>query len=141
MNCLPGKHADGQETETPDYDVEQDHPAARHLIVLLQIPAVIKTRHLVAITVEHQCGALTKFANAPFRRLAPARMVNVGIYVRVKTVLAGRCLVPCSRRLIVHKFNFDNRLDALEAVFPGNDDADRGSVLIWEDLAIQSKGE
>src|SRR2546429_3582933 len=49
--------------------------------------AGVQARDLIAIPVEHERGAFEDFAEAAFPGLAPARMIHVGIHVRIKTVL------------------------------------------------------
>src|SRR5689334_12343948 len=79
--------------------------AAGILVVGLEVEPAIKARHLLSITVEHQgWPALHEqpaFADPPFRRLAPARVIDVGIDVGVKTIFAGVLQVPGARRLLV----------------------------------------
>ena len=47
-------------------------------------------------------------------------MVNIGVYIRVEAVLLGLQVYPGSVWHRLSEINFDDRLDALEAVLPRN---------------------
>ena len=55
--------------------------------------------HLLCIAVEQQRVAPSKFADASFCCLAPARVIDLGVHVRVEAVLVRRGVVPRRARL------------------------------------------
>src|SRR6516225_5245230 len=73
---------------------------------LAQIHALVHRRDEIAVAVVHERLALgleeAVLANAPLRGLAPARVIDVRIHVRVEPVLVRRVLVPARRRLVRH---------------------------------------
>jgi len=77
----------------------------------------------------------------PFFRLAPAWMIDRGIHVGVEAVFVGRRDVPGRRRLLLGKADLDDRLDALEAVFPRHHQPQWSTVLVGQRLAIESDGK
>ncbi len=99
------------------------------------------------VTVERQCGDAVAeqvdagAGDAAFGLLAPARMVDGRIHVGIETVFVGSRHVPCRLRLAFEEFDFDNRLDALEAVFPWHDQAQRRAVLVWQFAPVHAHGE
>ena len=68
-------------------------------------------------------------------------MFDLGIDVRVEAVGLGPS--RCSRKsgLLLDELDLDDRLDALEAVLPRHDEADRRAVLVHQRLAIETDGE
>src|ERR1700730_3096139 len=82
-------------------------------VILLQVHSGVHASDLIAVAVEHESVAAEDFAEAAFLSLAPARMVDGGIHVGIKAVFVRSRERPCGRRLAFHKFNFDDRLDAL----------------------------
>src|SRR5882672_5508025 len=99
------------------------------LVIFLQVHAVVETRHLVAVAIEHLSRrALEKPRQANFLGLAPARVVHFGIHVGVETVFMGVCNVPGCWGLILDKSNLDQRLGTLESVFPRNDRSDGRAI-------------
>jgi len=56
------------------------------LVEFLEIHSVVHAGDLIGVTVEDHRGARENFAEAALFGLAPARMVYVGINVRVETV-------------------------------------------------------
>src|SRR3954465_10890064 len=103
-------------------------------VVRLQVHAGIEAGNLVGVAVEGQGGVAAggeeaTFADPPFARLAPARMVDCGIDVGIKSVLSGIACLPGVERLLVGQRDADDRLDALEALFPRNNEPDRRTVL------------
>src|SRR6185436_13133492 len=70
-------------------------------IVLLQVHPRVQRGHLVAVAVERQGLALDELADAPLAGLTPARVIDVGVHVRVEAVLAGRGDVPRGGRLVL----------------------------------------
>src|SRR5437899_1125655 len=69
--------------------------------------------------------------------LAPAGMIDLRVDVGVEAVLVGRCHVPGGARLATGEADLHDRLDALEAVFPGHDEPQRRTVLTGKSLAIE----
>src|SRR5450756_139193 len=86
--------------------------------VLSEIHSRVHARHLVAVSVEHQCLALEELTEAPFRRLAPPRMVHLRVDVGIEAVLARALSLPGAHRLPVHEANAHDGLDSLEPVLP-----------------------
>src|SRR5882672_3765009 len=108
------------------------------LVILLQVHAVIEAGDLLAITIKHERGALEDFAEAAFLRLSPARVVDAGIHVGVKTVFIGSHAVPGGWRQLLLKLDLDERFDALETVFPRENHANRRAILIRQCFAIHA---
>src|SRR5262249_37885712 len=100
------------------------------LEVLSQIHARVETGHLIAVTVEGKRLAAAKLADPALGGLAPARVIHVRIDVGVETVLVRRGEVPAGVRLLLHEPDLDDRLDSLEAVLPGDHQAQRRAILI-----------
>jgi len=65
-------------------------------------------------------------------------MIDLRIHVGIKTVLVGVGPVPRSGRLARHQLDLDDRLDALEAVFPRHHQADGGTILRRQRLAVHA---
>src|SRR5208337_3155963 len=95
----------------------------------------------LVVPIEHQGRPLQEFTEAAFLGLAPARMVDVRIHVRIKAVFAGGGLLPGVQRLAAGEADADDRLGALESVLPWNHDAERSAVLIRQYLAVHAKTE
>src|SRR6266481_7723998 len=113
-------------------------------MVFLQIHSAVHASDLIAVAVEHNGRPHEDFAEAALLGLAPARMVDVGIDVRVETVLAGCIAIPRGGRLFFLEADFHQRLDALITVFPRDDHANRRAVLRRKSLAVHAdakKGE
>ena len=68
-------------------------------------------------------------------------MIHVGIHVGIKAVLAGGIDIPGGGRHTFDETDFDDGLDALETVFPGNDEAHGSAVLIGKRLAVHADAE
>src|SRR5216684_1550500 len=83
-----------------------------------KIHSRIKAGDLVSVTVEWQRRTTMILADASFARLAPARMIDGGVNVRIKAVLVGRRDIPGSRRLFLGQTNIHDRFDPFETVFP-----------------------
>src|ERR1700680_2804623 len=109
--------------------------------ILAQIHAGIERGHLVGIAVEHQGRTAQKFAQTALFGLAPAGVIDVGVHVRVETVLTRVRNIPSGRRFILHKADFNDRLNALEPVFPGQHDTHRGAVLVGKRFTVHPKTE
>ncbi len=76
-------------------------------------------------------------ADTPLRLLAPARMIDLGIDVRVEPVLARVLLRPRRLRLLLDERDADDGLDTLEAVLPRHDEPDRRAVLVGQRLTVE----
>src|SRR5262245_41949608 len=105
-------------------------------------------RDLLRITVEHQCwprGLTEKwiagFTDTLFPRLAPSRMIYRWIDIRIKTIRLGPRLHPRTNRLVFNEANRDDGFDALEAVLPRSDEAERCSILIGQRLSIHADSD
>src|SRR5712691_11223576 len=101
------------------------HPS----MVLLQIHSVVEAGDLIAVAVEHESGAREDFAEAALLGLAPARMIDIRIDVGVETIFRGRVAIPGRRRLLFLEADLCQGLDALIAVLPGNNHANRRAIL------------
>src|SRR5271169_6824581 len=67
--------------------VRMEFMVVARLVIFLQVHAVVETRHLVAIAIEHLGGrVLEKSRQADFPRLRPTRMVHLWIHVGVEAV-------------------------------------------------------
>src|SRR5206468_1196895 len=67
------------------------------LVELPEIHAGVEVRDLVGVAVEGERGTAPELADPPLGGLAPARVVDRGVDVRVETVLLRRGLVPRGR--------------------------------------------
>src|SRR5262249_34542165 len=88
------------------------------LVELLQIHPRVEGRNLIGIAVEHERLAPAELADAPLGRLAPARMVDRRVHVRVEAVFLGSGLVPGRLRLLGGQADAHDGLGALEPVLP-----------------------
>src|SRR5690606_26441758 len=92
--------------------------------MLAQVHARVQRGDLFGIAVEwqrlqavaEQCESVA--GDAAFGLLAPARMVDRRIDVRIEAVFVRRRRVPRRRRLAFDEFDAHDRLDALEPVLP-----------------------
>src|ERR1700688_4752337 len=100
------------------------------LVVFLEVHSIVQVRDLIAVAVEHQRGALENFAESAFFRLTPTRMIDIRIYVGVKTILLRSHAIPGGRRLFTDKTDLHNGSYAFVAILPRHNDAHRGAVLI-----------
>src|SRR5690606_20753140 len=119
--------------------------SSRSSVVLDQVEPGVEGRHFLGVAVEHQrrlpAGdqrAKTAAAEHALARLAPPRVVDVRIHVRVEPVLVRRGHVPRGLRLALGEVDTDDRLDALEAVLPRHDQAQRRAVLVRQHLAVDA---
>src|SRR5258706_12828956 len=115
--------------------------AAFALEIFFKIHAGIELRHLVAVAVEQERLALGELADAALGRLAPPRMVDVGVDVGEKAVLGRPRLHPRRRGRLLDEADFYDRLDALEAILPRHDQADGRAVLVRQRLAVEADRE
>src|SRR5262244_97193 len=87
-------------------------------IVLLQVHPGVKAGYLLAVAVEHERVALEKVAQAALLGLGPARVIDLGIDVGVKAVFNRVGQVPRRGGHFLDELDFDDGLDAFEAVLP-----------------------
>src|SRR3990170_1467131 len=96
--------------------------ARQALEELVQVHPGVEACHLIAVTVEHERLALgaeqAVLTDASFGSLTPARMVHVGIHVRIEAVFVGGRFFPRDFRLLFDEAYAYDRLGTLEAVFP-----------------------
>ena len=95
----------------------------------LQIHSVVHAGDLIAVAVEDHRGPREDFAKAALLGLAPTGMVDIGIDVGVEAVFLRRVAIPGSRRFFFLEADSYQGLDALIAVLPGNNHANRRAVL------------
>src|SRR5882724_3275548 len=110
-------------------------PRSRSLEALRQVHAGVEAGNLAGVAVEGQGLAAAELADAALLGLAPARVVDGRVDVRVKAVLAGRVPVPGGRRLLLDEGDLDDGFDALESVLPGHHQAHGRAVLVGQRLA------
>src|SRR5262245_18596707 len=118
--------------------------AIRHmliLIILLLIHSPVEVRDLFAVTVEHQSLSPEEFTDAPFRGLAPARMVDFRVHIGIETVFLRLHHIPRRRRLFLDEADLDDGFNAFETVFPWYHDPGRRSVLRRQRFAVKSYAE
>src|SRR5258706_4396210 len=102
--------------------------------------------NLLGVTVEHQRrpNSLTekripRFADALLAGLAPSRMLDRRIDVRVEAVRLGPRLHPRAHGLFFDESDRDDGFDALEAVLPRSDQSQRRSIRIGQWLSIYAE--
>src|SRR6516162_7246125 len=109
---------------------------------LAQIHIGIEARDLVGIAIEWQrrvaLGEEPALANFAFGLLAPTRVIDFRIHVRVETIFVGVLFVPTGRRHFRNQPDPHDRLDALEAVFPRHHQAQGRPVLVWQILVVET---
>src|SRR5207249_11443916 len=106
-----------------------------------QVHARVEIGNLLGVAVERERRAPAELAETPLGRLAPARMINRRVHVRIETVLTRRGQIPRGGRLLIGETDLHDRLDALEAVLPGNDEAKWRAVLVREHFAVEADCE
>src|SRR6476646_2233119 len=112
--------------------------------ILAQVHSGVEMGGLLLVTIEHQRRLLAgekATADHPLARLAPARVIDIRIHVRIETVFARRKLVPGCFRLVGHKLNLHERFRALESIFPWNHQANRRAVLVAQRPAVEARRE
>ena len=113
--------------------------ALLRLEMATKVKPVIKVSHMLAVTVEHQRWLFRckqSRADAPFSSLAPARMIDFRVDVCIEAILVRCHQFPTRFRLFFDKAHLDDALDALEAVFPWDDQPDRLAVLVRSDFPV-----
>src|SRR6266404_9183665 len=109
------------------------------LIIRPQIHSLVKMANLVRIAIEQKGRARAILADTVLHPLAIAWVRDIGIYVGIKPVRCRPLYVPGRRGLIRHQTNLHNRLDALESVFPGRNQANWRAILRRQRLAIEPR--
>src|SRR5229473_6529062 len=127
-------------TQTAALRTSRPRYVTRVLVELLQVHPRVHRRDLIAVPVEHEGLPATHLGNASLRRLAPARMVDLRVHVRIEAVLARRRLVPGGLGLVRGQANLHDGLAALEAVLPRHYHAERRAVLVRQHLAVEPDG-
>src|SRR5690606_14285012 len=89
------------------------HTGLGRSVVLPEVHAAIEARDLLGIAVERQRRALEELADAALARLAPARVIDVRVHVRIEAVLVRRGLLPRVHRLALDEADLHDRLGAL----------------------------
>src|SRR5439155_23491670 len=117
-------------TQTAALRATRPRYATRALVELLQVHTRVHRRDLIAVPVEHEGLPATHLGNAPLRRLAPARMVDLRVHVRVEAVLTRGGLVPGGLGLLRGQADLHQGLGALEAILPRYHHAERRAVLV-----------
>src|SRR6266850_108563 len=93
------------------------------------------------IPVEQEGLALKEFAQSPLPRLAPARMINRRIHIRIKPILLRSQLIPRCFGLPFGELNADDGLDALKTILPRDGQTQGRAVLIGEHSPVEPHGE
>src|SRR2546426_8869379 len=109
--------------------------------VLAQVHAGVEPRHLISVAVEHQSWPAKKLTQTALLGLAPPRMIDARVDVRVEAVFTGIRQIPGGWRLVLHELDLHDGLDALEPVLPGNHQADGSTVLVGKRLPVHPKTE
>src|SRR5437667_7301621 len=109
------------------------------LVLLSKVHARVERRDLFGVSVERKRLAHRELAETALGRLiAERRIRHAGIDVGIKPVVHGRLLHPRRRRLLLDEPDLDDRFDALEAVLPRDDQAQRRAVLIRQLFPVQT---
>src|SRR5215213_5455980 len=82
--------------------------SASRLEVSSQVHPGVKVADLFGVPVEEQRVAPAVLADAPLARLAPARVADVRVDVRVEAVLPRRVVVPRRLGLVAHEANLND---------------------------------
>src|SRR5712671_1727602 len=94
---------------------------ATWLEVPAQVETLVQARDLGGVAIEHQrrlSRGEKAAADVPLGGLAPARMVDLGVHIRIETIFARRRSRPGVGGLAFGETDLDDGLGALEAVFP-----------------------
>ena len=113
---------------------------SRTSVVFFQVHAVVKAGDLI-VAVKHKSFTAEEFPETALSGLAPTGMIDVGIDVGIETVFARSVHIPSGGGLTFNELYFDDGFDALKAVFPGNDEANRSAVLVGKSFAVHANAE
>src|SRR5262249_59502457 len=91
--------------------------------------------------VERRSPPLQELADPPLGGVAPPRVIDRRIHVRVKAVLVWRLTLPRVDRLFCDELDLHDRLYVFEAVFPWHGQPDRRAVLGRQYLAVEADNE
>src|SRR5437879_7292837 len=94
--------------------------------------------NLFGVTIEQESWARSKLTDAVLHLLAPAGMIDVRVYVRIKPIFVWRLNLPGRRRLVRDQHNLYDRLDALETIFPRYDETNRCTILRRHRLPVHA---
>src|SRR5688572_6772767 len=101
--CLRYKLQRSRQSGMAEFTNTTNFANPRFVMTVLETPdevhALVKMGHLFRVPVEQQSLAPAELSDAPFRSLAPARVGDRRVHVRIKTVLVRRLNVPRRRRL------------------------------------------
>src|SRR3954453_8806898 len=97
-------------------------PTRRQLKILLQVHSAVQPGHLI-VAVEHQRRSFQELSQAPFFRLAPTRMIHVGIHVGIEAVFIWRHSVPGVHWLRIGEAQPNDVFGSFESILPRPDDA------------------
>src|SRR5207249_5700711 len=91
------------------------------------------------VTVEHERWPLHELTQPALGLLAPTRMINIGVHIRIKAVLIRRRDVPGIHGLLFHEPDPHDSFGALETIFPRYNNAQGRSILIGKAFAIHTE--
>src|ERR1051325_431688 len=80
-----------------------------YLKVFPQVHALIQRRDLVAVAIKRKRFALQEFSDAPLGRLAPARVIDLGVDVGIEAVLRRSGLHPGRGRRLLDEANLHDQ--------------------------------
>src|SRR5262245_14597052 len=101
-------------------DDAASHLHAVALDVLAEVQVAVEAGDLLGVAVEGQGLAAGEIADPTFGGLTPAGVIDVWVHVGVEAVLARGLHRPGGLGLLGGEADLDDRLDALEAVLPGD---------------------
>src|SRR5438034_10165832 len=86
------------------------NPQSAISVVLAEIESGVQRSDLIAVAVEHDRPAAQELADAALGALAPSRMIDAGVDVRVEAVFVRRLLLPRVERLPLDELHPHDRL-------------------------------
>src|SRR2546427_4455322 len=104
--------------------------ASRLLEEPSQVHPGVEMRDLVRVAVEGEGRPPRELADPPLGGLAPARVIDGGVYVCVEAVLVRGGRAPRGGWLLGGETDLHDRLDPLEPVLPRHDQPQRCAILI-----------
>src|SRR5919202_129960 len=105
----------------------------------LAFEALVEIGDLGRIAVEELRRAALARAEQLFRGLAPARMRDLRIHIGPEAVFLRLDLLPEALRALLDEAEADDRLDRLEAVFPGHGETNRRAHRLGQGLAVGAR--
>src|SRR4029077_12865299 len=100
------------------------------------VHAVVKAGDIVAVTIEKKRRSPLPSPDNLLARLAPARMRHLRIDIGPEAILCRLQRFPHAPRTLISEAEGHNRLDGLEAVFPGQRETQRRTMLPGEWMPI-----